>query len=282
MMQPSARAPFHVPDDAALQDPQTLLNHLLDASAYARGSFDGAGFARLLEAAASVIQQQMAECRVQRGLAIASQTLATELAMKCEQLQQSQGAYVHDQYTSPRPMAPAPMQQPSMFGASRAPAPAAMPAAALSHQSPTLTPHIAGEVPHSDAGLPPLPGGVGEPRGAAWMGQSDQFRNGHPPPAAGSQTYGSCGSAQQARAPQPPPTDAAADAETERAVDGMVHNLKQRFKQSGVTLPLEKHAGTVYRLGSRKLQLSIRNSRLMVRVGSSYTDFLEYLSKAAL
>lgn len=62
----------------------------------------------------------------------------------------------------------------------------------------------------------------------------------------------------------------------------MVFNLKQRFKQSGVTLPLEKHAGTVYRLGSRKLQLSIRNSRLMVRVGTTYTDFLEYLSKAAL
>jgi len=28
----------------------------------------------------------------------------------------------------------------------------------------------------------------------------------------------------------------------------MVENLKQRFRQSGVALPLEKHAGTVYRL----------------------------------
>ncbi len=40
----------------------------------------------------------------------------------------------------------------------------------------------------------------------------------------------------------------------------MVFNLKQKFKQSGVTLPLEKHAGAVYRLGSRKLQARARSS----------------------
>ena len=62
----------------------------------------------------------------------------------------------------------------------------------------------------------------------------------------------------------------------------MVFNLKQRFKQSGVTLPLEKTSGATYRLGSRKLQLSVRNGRLTVRVGSNNIDFLEYLSKAAL
>lgn len=72
------------------------------------------------------------------------------------------------------------------------------------------------------------------------------------------------------------------EAEAERAVDAMVYNLKQRFKQSGVTLPLDKQNGAVYRLGSRKLQLSIRNNRLTVRVGSNNIDFLEYLSKAAL
>ena len=76
-----------VPDDAALQDTQVLMTHLLEASAYARGSTEGAGFARLLEAAACVIEQQQSECKVQRGLAIASQTLASELALKCEQLQ---------------------------------------------------------------------------------------------------------------------------------------------------------------------------------------------------
>lgn len=76
---------------------------------------------------------------------------------------------------------------------------------------------------------------------------------------------------------------AAADStEGERGVDAMVDNLKQRFKQSGVVLPLEKHSGCVYRLGARKLSLNIRNSRLMVRVGGGYCDFLEYLSKAAL
>lgn len=83
----SQRAPFHVPEDASLQDPQTLMSHLLDAAAYARGSVDGSGFARLLEAAAQVIQQQQAECKVQRGLAISAQTLSSELALRCERLQ---------------------------------------------------------------------------------------------------------------------------------------------------------------------------------------------------
>ena len=81
--------------------------------------------------------------------------------------------------------------------------------------------------------------------------------------------------------PPPEPT-ASAEADTERQVDSMVENLKLRFKQSGVTLPLEKHAGCVYRLGSRKLSLNIRNARLMVLVGCGYCDFLEYLSKATL
>ena len=33
-----------------------------------------------------------------------------------------------------------------------------------------------------------------------------------------------------------------------------------------MALPLEKHAGSVYRLGAKKLSLNIRSSRLMVRV----------------
>ena len=75
---------------------------------------------------------------------------------------------------------------------------------------------------------------------------------------------------------------AAVDAEVDHNVEAMVFNLKQRFKQSGVTLPLEKQSqGGVYRLGSRKLQLSVRSNRLTVRVGQNYTDFLEFLSKAA-
>ena len=44
---------------------------------------------RLLEAAASALQAQVAEAKVQRGLAVASQTLAAELSLKCERLAQS-------------------------------------------------------------------------------------------------------------------------------------------------------------------------------------------------
>ena len=68
-------------------DPTALMSSLLDASKHARGSVDGGGLARLLEAAATSIQQLQAEASVQRGLAVASQTLATELALKIEQLQ---------------------------------------------------------------------------------------------------------------------------------------------------------------------------------------------------
>ena len=49
-----SRPAYFVPEDAQLADPSTLMGHLLDASAYARGSADGTGFARLLEAAAQV------------------------------------------------------------------------------------------------------------------------------------------------------------------------------------------------------------------------------------
>ena len=74
-------------------------------------------------------------------------------------------------------------------------------------------------------------------------------------------------------------TPSADDADTEYQVDGMVFNLK-RFKQSGVTSP-SKANGVVYRLGTRKLQLSIRNSPHGAG-GQLLLDFLEYLSKAAL
>ena len=88
MLQP--RAPFVFPDDTDLHDPSVLTKHLLDASAYARSTVEGIGLARLLEAAAQALQQQSAEAKVQRGLAIASQTLASELALKYEHLQQQQ------------------------------------------------------------------------------------------------------------------------------------------------------------------------------------------------
>ena len=68
------------------------MQHVLEASKYARSSVDGGGIARLLEAAAMSIQQLQAEAKVQRGLAIASQTLATELALKIDHLQIAEGA----------------------------------------------------------------------------------------------------------------------------------------------------------------------------------------------
>ena len=82
---------FFVPEDAQLSDPNVLSQHLLEAASHARGTVDGVGFARLFEAAAQSLTQSAAEVKVQRGLAIAAQTLATELAMKCEQLQASGG-----------------------------------------------------------------------------------------------------------------------------------------------------------------------------------------------
>ena len=82
-------APY-VPDDAQLSDLSVLMKHLLSVAAHMRGTTDGAGVARRLEAAAQALQQQSAEAKVQRGLAVASQTLASQLALKCEQVQQQQ------------------------------------------------------------------------------------------------------------------------------------------------------------------------------------------------
>ena len=45
---------------------------------------------RLLEQAAVALQQQQQDAQIQRGIAIASQTLANELALKCERLQDSE------------------------------------------------------------------------------------------------------------------------------------------------------------------------------------------------
>ena len=148
-----------------LSDLPTLMNNLLSSAATFRGHPDGAGTARLLEAAAQALQQQLAEtkvrrrrrrrrhaqsrgsrdpspcaapraprvhrtlsrspapagtsprpppacCQVQRGLAIASQTLASELSIKCERLQArlephapagANGAALH--HPPPTPMA---------------------------------------------------------------------------------------------------------------------------------------------------------------------------------
>jgi len=301
---PPQRPPLFVPEEAALSDPATLTKYLMDASVYARGTVDGVGFARLLEAAAQALQQQSAEAKVQRGLAIASQTLATELALKCEQLQN--GLQPELQPVAPAP-APALLMGAGTPTAQRqsacSPPSQSCQQPAYMHSAPGGYGGAAAAVP---SGFGPPPGGIGLAAGLSGVAGVGGL---YPVPAAGaapasaadvgdardhgglSKTWGQGeqhpsepwgSAARPACATMQSTGQASADLEAERSVDAMVFNLKQRFKQSNVTLPLEKQSGSVYRLGSRKLQLAIRNTRLTVRVGSNYIDFLEYLSKAAL
>ena len=267
--------------DAQLYDPETLMGHLLEASAHARGTVDH-GFARLLQAAAHTIQQQLAEVKVQRGLAIASQTLASELAITCENLRRDHGNLGASRGLPPAP--PHASQAPAVPAALAAPVPqnvggGSMVINADADARDGTTRVVGNDVPY---GAAPGNGEAGgsmrvntwaaettdpfDARGASVNVRQNTFTS-SPPPALDVATGSPSGGP---------------EAEAERAVDRMVYHLKQRFKQSGVTLPLEKQTGTLYRLGSRKLQLSVRNSRLMVRVGSNFSDFLEYLSMAAL
>lgn len=67
-------------------------------------------------------------------------------------------------------------------------------------------------------------------------------------------------------------------------VEALVDALKTRFRQSGVPLPLVRQSGsgTVYRLGSRRVSLGVREGRLTVLSASGeHTDLLEYLSRSA-
>eukprot|EP00962_Isochrysis_galbana_P027836 scaffold8763_cov119-Isochrysis_galbana.AAC.3 len=80
-----------VPERSQLSDVPTLTDCLLRSATAWRssGNSDAAmGMCRLLEASAMALQQQVAEAKVQRGLAVASQTLAAELSLKCERLAQ--------------------------------------------------------------------------------------------------------------------------------------------------------------------------------------------------
>ena len=70
-------------EQADLSDLPTLMSHLLAGAS--RGGDPATS--RLLEAAAAALQREVAEAKVQRGMAVASQTLAAELSLKVEQLQ---------------------------------------------------------------------------------------------------------------------------------------------------------------------------------------------------
>ena len=271
---------YSIPPDAPLTDVPTLMEQLIAGAAYARNSADLGGIARLLEAAAQALQQQQAESKVQRGLAIASQTLAAELSLKCEGLQSRLAAEPQHGDSRPPP-AIAPPAWP--YGEVQTPA-------AFADRAGGGTPHAANAYSRSlpterrpSSGPPTRMTPADEPDGYAddarrlgprafktWVQEAPQ------------PWLGSAAAHGYERASPSVPSLGAEQESAERAVDGMVDSLKARFEQSGVSLPLEKHAGCVYRLGQRKLSLNIRNNRLMVRVGGGFCDFLEYLSKASL
>ncbi|KAL1528244.1 hypothetical protein AB1Y20_009602 [Prymnesium parvum] len=300
---------FSVPESDQLTDPSALTEHLYAGAAHVRGRSDGTPLARLLEAAAQAIQRQVAEAKVQRGLAIASQTIASELALKCEQLQQRLEGHAGEVPSArldtrgasplllggyagaPGPIVAPPASSPASpdvppppWGAQppQPPPPSMLPIRADSGASPPAAPAAylqQAQPPSMYSAAPPAASPAPARAAAAAENASDRlgpraFKTWVPDPV---QPQGNgVGAPRHGQEPPPP------DPETERQVDSMVENLKLRFKQSGVTLPLEKTSGCVYRLGSRKLALNIRNNRLMVRVGNGYCDFLEYLSKATL
>lgn len=307
-----------VPDaleSSSFNDLPTLMQSLLAGAASSRGHPEGAGMARLLEAAAQALQQQVAEAKVQRGLAIASQTLAAELSVRCEQLQarlDAAGAgqngaapLLHDgtEATPALPVAPAPpISTPSAWpgGASAvpqptpcyAPAPSVAPQSLQAQQMQQLQQlqaqqqQLQQQMQAQQAQAPPRQQAPAvDENDAAGRLTPRSFKTWTPDPAAPPQASGGAiggGLGSSASAGSIGGGNTREEDAAERAVSAMVDNLKQRFRQSGVTLPLEKHSGTVYRLGAKKLTLNIRSSRLMVRVGGGYCDFLEYLSKASI
>ena len=275
-------APY-VPDDAQLSDLSVLMKHLLSVAAHMRGTTDGAGVARLLEAAAQALQQQSAEAKVQRGLAVASQTLASQLALKCEQVQQQQqsggrgyaphggvqhsqgGGHMHSSggggHDGPSAITAAAVGTPG-GGAARLGHVGAMPTVpggigargeAAQLGSSTRQSHVRPPTSSAVVGLGDIAGMVGGYAGergdegdSPVEADRDSRRLGprafktwvqeQPQPWAGSSgraaTMASAGSGSEAYEGE------------EGAVETMVGHLKQRFKQSGVTLPLEKASGS--------------------------------------
>eukprot|EP01052_Picozoa_sp_SAG31_P035364 SAG31_NODE_4257_length_3414_cov_1.764706_2_plen_261_part_00 len=65
-----------------------------------------------------------------------------------------------------------------------------------------------------------------------------------------------------------------------KAVDQLVTELTTRFRAEGCPLPLKRHSDFVYKLGNRKVSLSVISGKLVVRAGAGYVDFLNFLEKA--
>ena len=67
--------------------PDALISQLRSAAAACASAPAGLPMASLLESAARMVQEATGEAAVQRGLAVAAQTIAAQLSIKCESLQ---------------------------------------------------------------------------------------------------------------------------------------------------------------------------------------------------
>lgn len=64
------------------------------------------------------------------------------------------------------------------------------------------------------------------------------------------------------------------------AVDALVLETKEKFALSNIVVPMEKVGDCVYKLGPRKLHLSVVKNRLVVRTSAGgYEDFIHFLAK---
>lgn len=72
------------------------------------------------------------------------------------------------------------------------------------------------------------------------------------------------------------------DDDGEAHIEALVVGLKEHFRQAGVPLPLARQHGTVYRLGSRRVNLAVRDGRLaVVSAPGEHTDLLKFLSRSS-
>jgi hypothetical protein len=220
-----------------------LLQRLRTASdVFARAGPHHNDIADLLLEAALAIEHLSSELHVQRGMAIASQTLAEQLSHRLEAYQ---GGH-RDARADGR--------------AARASLARAQPASRSQRRSDgLLDERWASPYARMDASVSPLPFGT-----ASAERLPDEF--GELP--SGFRASAHTGEDVDEEAP-------------ETHIDALVASLKLRFRQSGVPLPLAKQQGSVYRLGSRRVNLAVHEGRLTVRSpAGEHTDLLEYLSKS--
>lgn len=100
-------------------------------------------------------------------------------------------------------------------------------------------------------------------------------------PQSHSATMPSPRSKPRASPAQPSVTHASnAYASPARAVDALVLEMKEKFALSNIVVPIEKVGDCIYKLGPRKLHLSVVKNRLMVRTSAGgYEDFIHFLAK---